>query len=154
MSILQKLPIADHHRVFVDTNVFVYCFDPDEPRKQTVATELLDDLGARRIVLSAQVLNEFYVTVTRKLKRPLEEAQAVAIVGAMAALDVVPVDAALVKAGVDRSRTSQLSLWDALVVESARQADCPVVLTEDLNAGTDFDGAMVVNPFASGTRGE
>ncbi len=60
---------------------------------------------------------------------------------------MVPVDAALVAAGVLRSQRSQLALWDALIVESARRAGCTVLLTEDLHAGTDFDGVRVVNPF-------
>ncbi|PZF83429.1 PIN domain-containing protein [Jiangella anatolica] len=141
-------PLAGAGRVFVDTNVLVYVYDNDEPHKQQVASRTLDGIGAERVVLSAQVLNEFVVTVTRKLARPLDEAHTREAVEVLGQLEVVPVDAGLVAAGVLRSQRSQLSLWDALVVEAARRGGCEVLLTEDLHAGTDFGGIRVVNPFA------
>lgn len=143
-------PLAGTGRVFVDTNVLVYVYDNDEPHKQQVAAQTLAEVGAERVVLSAQVLNEFVVTVTRKLARPLDEARTREAVEVLGQLDVVPVDAGLVAAGVLRSQRSQLSLWDALVVEAARRAGCTTLLTEDLHAGTDYDGVRVVDPFHPG----
>lgn len=140
--------IAGRSRIFVDTNVLVYIYDADEPHKQRIATKVLAETGGERAVLSAQVVNEFYVTVTRKLKKPLDEPRAREAVDVLSQLDVVPIDAGLVTAGVARSQQSQLSLWDALVVEAARRAGCTVLLTEDLNAGAVFGGVRVVNPFA------
>ncbi|SEF08549.1 PIN domain-containing protein [Jiangella alba] len=140
--------LAGAGRVFVDTSVLVYVYDNDEPHKQQVASQALAEVGAERVVLSAQVLNEFVVTVTRKLARPLDDARTREAVEVLGQLEVVPVDAGLVAAGVLRSQGSQLSLWDALVVEAARRGSCEVLLTEDLHPGTDFDGVRVVNPFA------
>ncbi|WP_051426421.1 PIN domain-containing protein [Jiangella gansuensis] len=140
--------LAGRSRIFVDTNVLVYIYDADEPHKQRTATKVLAEMGGERAVLSAQVLNEFYVTVTRKLRKPLDEPRAREAVDVLSQLDIVPIDAGLVTAGVARSQQSQLSLWDSLVVEAARRAGCTAVLTEGLNAGAVFGGVRVINPFA------
>ncbi|TDE02438.1 PIN domain-containing protein [Jiangella asiatica] len=140
--------LAGPGRIFIDTNILVYSYDHDEPRKQRAATQTLLAIGGERAVLSAQVLNEFYITVTRKLKRPLDGFRAREAIDVLGQLDVVPIDAGLVAAAVVRSQQSQLSLWDSLVVEAARRARCGVLLTEDLNAGAVFGGVRVVDPFA------
>ncbi len=85
-------------------------------------------------MVSTQVLQEFYVVTTRKLKTPLSEDTAARAVRGLAKLDVVGVDAPLVLAAVDTSRLVQLSLWDALIIEAASRAGCERVLSEDLNA--------------------
>jgi predicted nucleic acid-binding protein len=134
-------------RTFVDTNVWVYAVDGAEAAKQQRARSVLEGLDPSSTVVSSQVLNEYYVTVTRKLVEPLSHADATIAVRGMAELDVVPITGSLVLRGVDRARDSDLSLWDALIVEAARAADCEVLLTEDLNADQDFGGVQVQNPF-------
>lgn len=129
---------------FVDTNVLVYLFDADDPRKQAIARAIL---AAGNVVLSAQVLSEFYVTVTRKLGRPLEPGAAARAVADLCALPVRDVTATVVLAAVRRSQESQLSLWDALIVESALDAGGAVLLTEDLQDGQNFGELRVRNPF-------
>lgn len=136
-------------RQFIDTNVLVYAFDEAEPAKRGAAQKILESTDPDTLVVSAQVLNEFYVTVTRKLARPLEGRAARAAVREMAALEVVPVTGELVLDGVDRSTVSQISLWDALIVEAALAAGCTTLLSEDLNDGQAFDDLVVRNPFAS-----
>ncbi len=85
-------------------------------------------------MVSAQVLNEFWVTVTAKLARPLPPGDAARVVADLgASIEVVPIDAGLVLAGIDRHLTDDPSLWDALVVEAARVSGCTTLLTEDLN---------------------
>jgi len=134
-------------RVFVDTNVLVYLFDDDAPAKQQRARELVA-AEAPRLVLSTQVLAEFYVTVTRKLAKPLPEADAAAAVGELCAFDVVELDSQLVRRGVARARREDLSLWDALIVEAALARGCEQLLTEDVQDGRVFDGRLaVMNPF-------
>jgi len=135
-------------RAFLDTNVLVYLFDRDTPAKQRRAREVLETEGGSAAV-STQVLQEFYVTVTRKLGQPLAEKDAEAAVRDLAALEVVPVDTPLVLAAIARSRADRLSLWDALVVESALRAGCRRLLTEDLQDGRLFGRLRVENPFAS-----
>ncbi|PZS40282.1 MAG: hypothetical protein DLM62_03705 [Pseudonocardiales bacterium] len=93
------------------------------------------------------MLQEFYVTVTRKLRVPLPAQRADSAVRAMAKLDVVQVDAPLVFAAMDTSRTAKISLRDALMIESARQAGCRRILTEDLSHGQVIRNVVVENPF-------
>jgi predicted nucleic acid-binding protein len=131
---------------FVDTNVVVYAFDEDEPAKQERAREVLS--GADQLlVLSTQVLAEFYVTVTRKLARPLDASTARQAVEQLSELPVVPTDADLVLAAIDVSDRHELSFWDGLIVQAASSAGCDTILTEDLSHGSVIAGVSVDNPF-------
>ena len=131
---------------FVDTNVLVYVFDDDSPRKQETARRILDE-QADRVVLSTQVLGEFYVTVTRKLARPLTPSRAIEAVDALRALSVRGLGPELVRAAVRRSASSRLSYWNALIIETALDAAATVLLTEDLQHGQTFGRLRVLNPF-------
>ena len=133
-------------RTFLDTNVFVYLFDRDEPAKQQRAREIVNRVGAAA-VLSTQVLQEFYVSVTRKLARPLAVAEAERAVHDLAALDVVVIDVPMVKHAIALSRGDALSFWDALIVEAARAHGCNRLLSEDLQDGRAFGDVHVENPF-------
>jgi predicted nucleic acid-binding protein len=137
-------------RTFVDTNVFVYSVDESlaEKAKHERAVELLS-ARSESLVVSTQVLQEFYVVTTRKLNPPLNEERAARAVRGIAKLDVVGVDVPMVLAAVDTSRTAQLSLWDALIVEAASRAGCERVLSEDLNAGQVIRGVRIDNPFTN-----
>jgi predicted nucleic acid-binding protein len=137
-------------RTFIDSNVLVYSVDesPAQKIKHGQAVRLLSR-QPEDLVVSTQVLQEFYVVTTRNLKSPLSEERAARAVRGLAKLDVVGVDVSLVLAAVDTSRTAKLSLWDALIVEAASRAGCDQVLTEDLNAGQVISGVRIVNPFAA-----
>ena len=136
-------------RTFLDSNVLVYSVDesPAEKVKHRQAVELLSR-QAEELVVSTQVLQEFYVVTTRKLKNPLSEEQAAKAVRGIAKLDVISVDVPLVLTAVDTSRTAKVSLWDALIIEAASRAGCARVLSEDLNAGQVVRGVRIENPFA------
>jgi predicted nucleic acid-binding protein len=134
-------------RAFVDTNVLVYAVDEDEPEKRDAARELLGAAQPGELALSAQVLSEFYVTVTRKLPRPVPETKAAELLQWLELLPVVAIDAALVKHGAEVSRSAQLSYWDGLVVAAAVRADCRRLLSEDLNDGQLIATVRVENPF-------
>lgn len=140
-------------RSFVDTNVVVYAADenPADRRKHDIAVKLLAD-EAESLVLSTQVLLEFYHVVTRKLEKPMDAARAAAAVRALTKMDVVGSDAELVLAAIDTSRSAQISIWDALIIEAAREADCDRVLTEDLSDGQVIRGVRVENPFRALTK--
>lgn len=99
-------------------------------------------------MISTQVLTEFFVTVTRKLGRPLPAADAEAAVRNLAQLHVVETDRELVLAAVARSRADRLSVWDALIVEAALRRGCGRILTEDLQDGRRFGDLVIENPFA------
>ena len=137
-------------RTFVDSNVLVYLFDAGHPVKQRRAREVVAELcrgGA--LVLSSQVLNEFYVTVTRKLDRPLPSDVARRALDDLAAYPCVAIDAALVQRAAARSATDQLSHWDALIVEAAVEAGADVLVSEDFQTGRIYGGVRVEDPFAS-----
>lgn len=135
-------------RTFLDSNVLVYSVDesPAEKAKHERAVELLS-AQPENLVVSTQVLQEFYVVTTRKLKNPLSEELAARAVRGIAKLDVVGVDVPLVLSAVDTSRTARVSLWDALIIEAASRAGCECVLSEDLNAGQVIRGVRLENPF-------
>lgn len=135
---------------FVDTNVLVYAFDAGEPAKRARALELLVDETVD-LVVSAQVLNEFYWVATRKLTPPLDAAVAHEVVRELSLGRVVPLDAASVDRAIEMARTHGLSLWDASILIAAQSAGCGVLWSEDLNDGQRFDGLVVRNPFAAAT---
>ena len=136
-------------RRFLDTNVLVYRFDRDEPAKSARARQILDQEGrAGQLILSTQVLQEFYVTVTRKLTDPLSESQALEAVRYLAQLPLVQIDAELVTDSIVLSRDHRISFWDALILHAAARGGCDTVLTEDLQHGWEILGLEVVNPFA------
>jgi predicted nucleic acid-binding protein len=134
-------------RTFVDTNVLVYAVDEAEPAKREIAGNVLTSGQHGELVLSAQVLSEFYVTVTRKLARCLSETEAAQGLDRLGRYPVVPADTALVRRAVEISRSSQISYWDGLVVAAAARAGCERLLTEDLNDGQEINSVRVENPF-------
>ena len=139
-------------RVFVDSNVWVYAVDDDEPVKRARARELLNPRSHDTLVTSAQVLSEFYTTVTRKLSRPVAAEVAGRMVDRMAALAVVPIDADRVQEAIAGHRSWQVSYWDALIIAAARSAGCDRLLTEDLADGATYGGVRVENPFSERPR--
>ncbi|MDN5865633.1 MAG: PIN domain-containing protein [Gammaproteobacteria bacterium] len=134
---------------FVDTNVLVYLFDADAPQKKAAAARLLSgQLVDEPLAISTQVLQEFYVTVTRKLAQPLSLSDARSVLEDLSELELVAVDAGMVFAAAKRNEAMQVSFWDALIIEAALAADCRTLYTEDLQNGQTFDGLEVKNPFA------
>jgi len=135
-------------KVFLDTNVLVYLFDAGSPRKQARAQDLLKSRAAAgEVLLSTQILQEFYVAATRKLATPLDEATAYATVKELTALPIVEIDAGMVLAAIQRSQLRKLSFWDALVIQSAIEGGASILYTEDLQDGAVIDGLKIVNPF-------
>ena len=134
---------------FVDSNLLVYSRDASEPEKQPIARERLTRLWqTRRGRLSVQVLNEFFVTVTRKLDPGLSREEAWADVTGLLTWDPLPVDAQLLKRARAVQERFAFSWWDSLVVAAAqRAARCAYFLSEDLQDGQDLDGVVVLNPF-------
>lgn len=133
---------------FLDTNVLVYAVDASDERKRAVALEILEDVSLEPVV-SAQVLEEFFWVATRKLRPPMAEEAAEAMVADLArAAMVVPVDGELVLDAIALARSEHLALWDAAVATAASRAGCTELLTEDLNDGQVLDGVRVRNPFA------
>ena len=133
---------------FVDTNVLVYAYDADAGEKHQAARSQLrtlwqDESGR----MSTQVLQEFYVTVTRKLSQPLPRRTAREVVATYQAWPVHRPDVDDIVAASELEERHRLSFWDALIIVSARRSGAQVLLTEDLQDGQRFDGLEIVNPF-------
>jgi len=133
-------------RVFIDTNILIYRFDGRDPEKQATAAALLDD-DELDIVISTQVLSDFFAVVTRKLKPPMPIDSAIAAVEALSELEVLPVTRNLVLDATRTARDHQLSYWDALILESASRAGAAELITEDLSHGSTLRGVTIRNPF-------
>jgi predicted nucleic acid-binding protein len=135
-------------RIFLDTNVVVYLYDPNEPVKQRQASEIVERQSGTEFVVSAQVLQELYAVMVRKGARAAATTQAEAAVRATARLPVVQIDVPLILDAITLSRRHDLSFWDALIVCSALAGGCTRLLSEDLQPGQTFGSLVVENPFA------
>jgi len=133
---------------FVDTNVWVYAVDGADPLKQSRARAVVAPSPDTDLVVSAQVLGEFYVTITRKLVRPVAPTDARRMLDQLRRLPVVAIDTDDVARAVDGSQSWGISYWDALVIVSAAGAGCARILSEDLADGASYGGVRVENPFA------
>ena len=135
-------------RRFVDTNILLYAHDDSAGAKRDQARTLLEELWeSREGCLSVQVLQEFLVTTTRKIPRPLDAPAAARIIDDLAHWHVHAPDAADVLAAVDIHQQTRASFWDAMILRSAKELGCATVHSEDLNPGQDYDGVQARNPF-------
>jgi predicted nucleic acid-binding protein len=136
-------------RSFVDTNVLLYAYDRDAGRKHEVAKRVLADLWVTRNgILSTQVLQEFYVNVTRKIRTPLLQARARSAVQDYGAWCVPAIDKADIDAAFRIEDEARIGFWDALIVATAARSGAVRLLSEDLNAGQTIAGVRIDNPFA------
>jgi predicted nucleic acid-binding protein len=131
---------------FLDTNVLVYAVSSAETdaAKRARALDLVrqSDFG-----LSAQVLQEFYVTVTRKIRKPLAPEVAVALMDEYRVFPTVPTDYPLIVSAVELSLRYGLSYWDGAILAAAEVLEAEVLYTEDLSHGQRYGGVRAVNPF-------
>lgn len=134
--------------VFVDTNVLVYGYDTSEPDKQRRCERWLQHLWAEGTGrASVQVLQELYVTLTRKLDAAMEPAEARQVVRSLFAWSPIPVEPATIEGAWRLQESYSLAWWDALIVAAAQSGGCSVLLTEDLSHGQRLDDLRVVDPF-------
>jgi|SRR5690348_16027694 len=134
-------------KTFIDSNVLIYAHDLDAGRKRDVANAALRGLwNDRSGVLSLQVLQEFYVNVTRKIPKPLERPMARRVVDTYAAwcIETTPSDISVAFQIEDESR---IGFWDALIVSSAVKSGAGRILSEDLRSGQRIAGILIENPF-------
>ena len=135
-------------RTFVDTNVLIYAHDVDAKAKHEIAKNVLRELWSDRSgVLSTQVLQEFYVNVTRKISTPLPKDKARLVVNAYA-LWCSETTAAEIAAAFRIEDEAKIGFWDALIVASASKCGAVRIVSEDLNAQQSIAGIRVENPFS------
>ena len=134
-------------KAFLDTNILAYAADQSEAAKRKAARNLLSRLTQHGTpCISTQVVQEFFVTVTRKMGvAPLAARD---LVQALKGFELVTVDFEDIQTAIDSHILWKISFWDALIITTARKAQCSVLYSEDLNAGQSFGGVRVVNPFA------
>lgn len=134
-------------RTFVDTNVLIYAHDVDAAAKHQIAKAVLRELWSERTgVLSLQVLQEFYVNVTRKIATPLSKASARLIVNSYAiwCTETTPAEMSSAFRIEDESR---IGFWGALIVSSAARSGAARILSEDFSSGQRISGILIENPF-------
>ena len=133
-------------RSFLDTNILVYTDDKANPVKQRRAIRLIEEHRyAGSGVVSLQVLQEYFVTVTRKLG--VDAATARRKVELLAEFNVVEPRLSDILAAIDLHRLHSFSFWDALVLRAAKQGGCAVLFSEDMQNAREIDGIRIVNPF-------
>jgi len=135
-------------RVFVDTNVLVYSRDASGPSKQKQAMGWMTFLWSERAgQLSFQVLSEFYVTVTCKLRPGMDPQTAREDLRCLLAWRPIPVDAQVVRGAWRIQDLYKLSWWDSLIVSAAQVSDCRYLLTEHLREDLKMGEVKVIHPF-------
>ena len=136
-------------KTFVDTNVLIYAHDVDADKKHHIAKAVLQNLWVERTgVLSMQVLQEFYVNVTRKIESPLPKNLARQVVNSYS-IWCVGTTPSEISVAFQIEDDAQIGFWDALIVSSAAKSGATRILSEDLNAGQRIAGILVENPFAN-----
>jgi len=131
---------------FIDTNILAYACDKDEPVKQRAARNLLRHASEELVpCISTQVVQEFYVTATRKLN--IAPLKAKDIIHSFQNMRIVTVDITDINKAIDGNILWQLSFWDALIIVAAQKARCEILYTEDMSDGRCFDGVTICNPF-------
>jgi predicted nucleic acid-binding protein len=133
---------------FIDTNIVVYAYDADAGIKHTRAQTVLQDCWETESgVVSTQVIQEFYVTVTRKLAKPLSAPKARDVIAAYRPWPVYQPTIEDILAASALERQHRLSFWDALIVTAAQMSGATSLITEDLQDGRQIGSVKIINPF-------
>ncbi|HLX86455.1 MAG TPA: PIN domain-containing protein [Terriglobales bacterium] len=132
---------------FVDTNVLVYAYVFDDPRKQRAAQDLVERAMIERFVVSTQVLSELASTLLHKASPRATPAAVIAILDKLAPFRLIVPDAGLVRRAVEACASYGIHFYDGMIVAAAERAGSQRIWSEDLNAGQEYFGAVVENPF-------
>ena len=136
---------------FVDTNVLVYALAGDDAKRSPVAQNLVRELMTEQVFrTSIQVLQELFVTLTRKIRTPLTAEQAGRYLDQIAAWPVIVLDYRAMRDAIELSDSAKLSFWDALILVAASRSGARRLYTEDLQGGRTVLGVEIVNPFGGG----
>jgi predicted nucleic acid-binding protein len=134
--------------VFVDSNILVYAHDRSDPEKHAKARNVVRSCWTERTgCLSLQVLQEFYVNITRKVQRPLPLNVARDLLATYAVWRLAALSAEDVITASRLEERYDLQFWDALILTAARLLKAPIILSEDMQHGMEIDGTRIQNPF-------
>ncbi len=135
-------------KIFVDTNIIVYSRDASEKLKEPIARTYLEKLWRDQSgVISTQVLDEYYVIVTKKLKPGLSQKVAWEDICALMAWGPLPIDMAVLHQAKLIEEKYTISWWDSMIVAAAKIVGCKTIYSEDLSNGQIIEGIKIVNPF-------
>lgn len=135
-------------KVFVDTNIIVYAYDRDAGKKYQIASKLVKDLWHSGLgVLSTQVLQEFFVTVTNKISSPLDIVKAAGIVKNLSKWNVIVNDVNILLAAIEIHEEHKFSFWDSMIIAAAIKGGAKALLSEDLSDNQEIEGLIIKNPF-------
>jgi predicted nucleic acid-binding protein len=132
---------------FLDTNILVYAYDRSEPRKQQIAQGLVRRAVAGEIAASSQVLDEFAATLLHKLSPPASPEDLIALLDALGPIKLVPIDGDVVLRAVQVRAQYGVHFCDGMILAAAERGGCQRIWSEDLNAGQQYFGCVVENPF-------
>ena len=137
-------------KAFFDTNILVYAFDESEPEKGKIAKQLIYDYGCNgNLILSTQVLQEFYVATTRMGKKMLTVQEAEEIVNDFAEYPLIAIDRIIIANAMKRHQSKNFSFWDSLIVEAALESGSSTLFSEDMQHGFVIGSLTIRNPFAA-----
>jgi predicted nucleic acid-binding protein len=135
-------------KIFLDTNILIYAYDVSAGKKHEMAKTILMDLwNSGKGVLSIQVLQEFFVNITKKVSKPLNINTAKDIIKDLLKWDVVMIDGESLLEAVEIHIRHQYSLWDSMILKAAQKGGAVLLLSEDLIHGQTVDGVKIKNPF-------
>jgi predicted nucleic acid-binding protein len=134
-------------RVALDTNVLAYAEGVNGPSMKTRALELVGSLPQASVVLPVQTLGELFQVLVRKAGRSRSSARS-AILSWRDAFSLFETSAAIILTAADLAVTHQLGIWDAVILSAAAEADCTLLLSEDMQDGFIWQGVTIANPFA------
>jgi len=135
-------------RIAFDTNILVYAQGGNDPARRRIALDVMDALGRDSMHLPVQVLGELFNVLTRKARWPMQAARD-AVLNWRSSFTLIAASEDTLLSALDLACDHQLAIWDALVVSTAADADCRLLLSEDMQDGFVWRGLTIVNPFAS-----
>ena len=135
-------------KVFLDSNVLVYAHDVSAGAKNETAREIIGDLWSRKNgALSTQVVQEFFVTVTRKLPQPMDTVIAQRVVSDLLKWHMVVNDGQAILDAIELMKRHKFSFRDCLIVQAALPSGAELLLSEDLSSSQKIGGMTIENPF-------
>lgn len=135
-------------RIFVDANIVIYAYDTSNINKHQIAIKIIDDLWkSGQGVLSTQVLQEFFVVITKKVPQPLDISSAKGIVEDLLEWDVVINDGKSILEAIEIHQKHKYSFWDSMIINAAVSGGAGLLLSEDLSDGHIVEGVTIENPF-------
>lgn len=135
-------------KIFIDTNILIYAHDLDAGKKHNIAVEIIKDIWEGRSgVISTQVLQEFYINMTRKILKTISPMEVREIIRSYMSWEIIENSPMSIIRASEIEEKYRISFWDALIVVAAYSAQVDKILTEDLHDGQMMEGIFIENPF-------